>query len=69
MSLNIVVRRTRAATMIVDTSAILAIHFLEEDHAELYALVRVTGEPLLFTGKDFKNTDITSALEGGHERQ
>ena len=30
-----------------------------------YALAKVTGEPLLFKGKDFKKTDITSALEGG----
>jgi ribonuclease VapC len=27
-----------------------------------YALARVTGEPLLFKGRDFRNTDITSAL-------
>lgn len=27
-----------------------------------YALAKVTGEPLLFKGKDFKKTDITSAL-------
>jgi ribonuclease VapC len=27
-----------------------------------YALARHTGEPLLFKGKDFKNTDIVSAL-------
>lgn len=32
-----------------------------------YALAKLTGEPLLFKGKDFKKTDITSALEG--ERQ
>jgi ribonuclease VapC len=32
-----------------------------------YALAKVTGEPLLFKGKDFKKTDVTSALEG--ERQ
>jgi ribonuclease VapC len=28
-----------------------------------YALAKVTGEPLLFKGRDFKKTDITSALE------
>lgn len=28
-----------------------------------YALAKVTGEPLLFKGKDFKRTDIVSALE------
>lgn len=34
-----------------------------------YALAKVTGEPLLFKGKDFKKTDITSALEtGGHQQ-
>jgi len=27
-----------------------------------YALAKVTGEPLLFKGKDFKKTDIVSAL-------
>lgn len=27
-----------------------------------YALAKVTGEPLLFKGKDFKKTDIPSAL-------
>ncbi|HEV2351018.1 MAG TPA: type II toxin-antitoxin system VapC family toxin [Terriglobia bacterium] len=27
-----------------------------------YALAKVTGEPLLFKGKDFSKTDITSAL-------
>ncbi len=27
-----------------------------------YALAKATGEPLLFKGKDFKKTDITSAL-------
>jgi ribonuclease VapC len=27
-----------------------------------YALAKVTGEPLLFKGEDFKQTDITSAL-------
>ena len=27
-----------------------------------YALAKVTGEPLLFKGNDFKQTDITSAL-------
>ena len=27
-----------------------------------YALAKVTGEPLLFKGEDFKKTDITSAL-------
>jgi len=31
-----------------------------------YALAKVTGEPLLFKGRDFKRTDITSALEGGN---
>lgn len=30
-----------------------------------YALAKVTGEPLLFKGNDFKKTDITSALERG----
>ena len=30
-----------------------------------YALAKVTGEPLLFKGKDFKKTDIASALERG----
>jgi len=30
-----------------------------------YALAKVTGEPLLFKGKDFRKTDITSALERG----
>ena len=28
-----------------------------------YALAKVTGEPLLFKGKDFSKTDIASALE------
>lgn len=28
-----------------------------------YALAKATGEPLLFKGKDFKKTDIASALE------
>ena len=28
-----------------------------------YALARLTGEPLLFKGTDFANTDITPALE------
>ena len=27
-----------------------------------YALAKITGEPLLFKGEDFKRTDITSAL-------
>jgi ribonuclease VapC len=27
-----------------------------------YALAKITGEPLLFKGEDFKKTDITSAL-------
>jgi ribonuclease VapC len=27
-----------------------------------YALVKITGEPLLFKGEDFKKTDIASAL-------
>ncbi|MDQ2946142.1 MAG: type II toxin-antitoxin system VapC family toxin, partial [Acidobacteriota bacterium] len=27
-----------------------------------YALAKVTGEPLLFKGNDFKKTDIVSAL-------
>ena len=27
-----------------------------------YALAKVTGEPLLFNGKDFGKTDITPAL-------
>jgi ribonuclease VapC len=27
-----------------------------------YALAKITGEPLLFKGDDFKNTDIVSAL-------
>lgn len=31
-----------------------------------YALAKVTGEPLLFKSKDFKRTDITSAL--GHTK-
>jgi len=31
-----------------------------------YALAKVTGEPLLFKGKDFKKTDIISALERGN---
>ena len=31
-----------------------------------YALAKVTGEPLLFKGKDFKRTDIISALERGN---
>lgn len=30
-----------------------------------YALAKVTGEPLLFKGKDFRKTDIASALERG----
>lgn len=30
-----------------------------------YALAKVTGERLLFKGKDFKKTDISSALEAG----
>jgi ribonuclease VapC len=34
-----------------------------------YALAKVTGEPLLFKGKDFKKTDIVPALEtGGHQQ-
>jgi ribonuclease VapC len=28
-----------------------------------YALAKITGEPLLFKGEDFKKTDIPSALE------
>lgn len=28
-----------------------------------YALARVTGEPLLYKGKDFQHTDVASALE------
>ena len=28
-----------------------------------YALAKITGEPLLFKGEDFKKTDIRSALE------
>ena len=27
-----------------------------------YALAKITGEPLLFKGEDFKKTDIVSAL-------
>jgi ribonuclease VapC len=27
-----------------------------------YALARATGEPLLFKGRDFRNTDVTSAI-------
>ncbi|MCK6553590.1 type II toxin-antitoxin system VapC family toxin [Candidatus Binatia bacterium] len=34
-----------------------------------YALAKATGEPLLFKGKDFKKTDIVSALETGGHRQ
>lgn len=30
-----------------------------------YALAKVTGEPLLFKGKDFTKTDVVSALERG----
>lgn len=30
-----------------------------------YALAKVTGESLLFKGKDFKKTDIASALDAG----
>lgn len=30
-----------------------------------YALAKVTGEPLLFKGKDFAKTDVVSALESG----
>jgi uncharacterized protein with PIN domain len=30
--------------------------------ASAYALAKVTGEPLLLKGKDFKKTDIVSAL-------
>jgi ribonuclease VapC len=30
-----------------------------------YALAKVTGEPLLFKGKDFRKTGIASALERG----
>lgn len=34
-----------------------------------YALAKVTGERLLFKGKDFKKTDLMSALEtGGHQQ-
>jgi ribonuclease VapC len=28
-----------------------------------YALAKVTGEPLLFKGDDFRQTDIASAIE------
>jgi ribonuclease VapC len=34
-----------------------------------YALAKATGEPLLFKGKDFKKTDIVSALETGRRQQ
>ena len=30
-----------------------------------YALAKVTGEPLLYKGKDFKKTDLVAALESG----
>ena len=30
-----------------------------------YALAKVTGEPLLYKGKDFKKTDIVSVLDKG----
>lgn len=31
-------------------------------HCFVYALAKVTGEPLLFRGEDFRKTDITAAL-------
>jgi ribonuclease VapC len=30
-----------------------------------YALAKLTGEPLLFKGKDFRKTDVASALDRG----
>ena len=56
--------------MIVDTSRQAYTDFGKGRHPAglnfgdcfAYALAKVTGEPLLFKGKDFKNTDITSAL-------
>jgi len=33
-----------------------------------YALAKVSGEPLLFKGKDFKKTDVVSALESEAEQ-
>jgi ribonuclease VapC len=32
-----------------------------------YALAKITGEPLLFKGEDFKKADIPSALDMGEE--
>lgn len=33
-----------------------------------YALARATGEPLLFVGTDFAETDLVPALAGDHDR-
>jgi uncharacterized protein with PIN domain len=38
-------------------------------HTLVQTFAKVTGEPLLFKGKDFKKTDVVSALEaGGHQQ-
>lgn len=49
--------------MIVDSSAVLAVLFAEDD-ADRYetTVAKATGEPLLFKGDDFARTDVASAL-------
>ena len=51
--------------MIVDTSAILAVLFREDEapgfETLIAALASATGEPLLFKGNDFAQTDVVAA--------
>jgi hypothetical protein len=65
---RVALRRERAAALIVDTSALVAI--LGSGHpARLnfgdclsYALASVSGQPLLYKGDDFGHTDVVSAI-------
>jgi uncharacterized protein with PIN domain len=44
--------------MVIDTSALLAIL-----NYEPYALAKITGEPILFKGDDFSQTDIQPVIK------
>ncbi len=49
--------------MIIDTSAVLAILFDEDDAAGFAGAIAGADRPLLYKGNDFSQTDIASALE------
>ena len=49
--------------MIIDSSALLAVLYREPDAALFEQAIATTGEPLLFKGDEFAQTDIASALE------